>query len=522
MNSRRLFETATSALFISLAIQPAHAAEQQPRLAESATVSRNLLNAELSEILEREAGRQGFVKVVLRLTVPFAPELLLSEAERSQQRRDIAKAAFYLKKRLPQQWNVTSIDHLPYVEATLREGDIDTLRSLDGVSGVEISESFNWLHNFVRLRVMERTREVKAARPLTNRASKPTERIVGGTDAEPSTHPFQVGLLAKSVEDNFYAQFCGGTLVSSQYVVTAAHCSDFVHPTEVQVLVGTQRLDGSGQRVNVTSVTVHPNWNTRTDNYDVAVWKLSAPVTGLSFATLATTQPTTAGVALRATGWGTLWSEGERSETLQQVDVPYVPTVGRACQYQRGITAQMLCAGEAGKDSCQGDSGGPLTMNNGSGYTVLAGVVSFGTGCGDPGYPGVYANVASSNIHNFIISNTTSPTSENVIEFSVSNVSVSEEQRTVTLTVQRSSRAGTATVRYITSNNTAVSPSDYRSKTGTVRFARNTTTAKITISLKNDRVREGDESFFVNLSNPSSGFSIGETQQAIVSIADDD
>lgn len=161
-------------------------------------------------------------------------------------------------------------------------------------------------------------------------------------------------------------------------------------------------------------------------------------------------------------------------------------------------------------------------MNNGSGYTVLAGVVSFGTGCGDPGYPGVYANVASSNIHNFIISNTTSPTSENVIEFSVSNVSVSEEQRTVTLTVQRSSGAGTATVRYITSNNTAVSPSDYRSKTGTVRFARNTTTAKITISLKNDRVREGDESFFVNLSNPSSGFSIGETQQAIVSIADDD
>lgn len=56
------------------------------------------------------------------------------------------------------------------------------------------------------------------------------------------------------------------------------------------------------------------------------------------------------------------------------------------------ITQRMLCAGaySGGKDSCQGDSGGPLIVDN-----VLAGITSFGSGCGDPDFPGIYTNVAA-------------------------------------------------------------------------------------------------------------------------------
>ena len=58
------------------------------------------------------------------------------------------------------------------------------------------------------------------------------------------------------------------------------------------------------------------------------------------------------------------------------------------------ITDGMICAGEAGKDSCQGDSGGPMVGTNKAGETVLVGVVSWGIGCAQEGYPGVYARVA--------------------------------------------------------------------------------------------------------------------------------
>ena len=71
-------------------------------------------------------------------------------------------------------------------------------------------------------------------------------RIVGGTVAGAGDNPFQVALLRASQPNNAAAQFCGGTLVRPNMVVTAAHCSDFVTAPQVQVLTGTQLLDGTG------------------------------------------------------------------------------------------------------------------------------------------------------------------------------------------------------------------------------------------------------------------------------------
>ena len=84
-------------------------------------------------------------------------------------------------------------------------------------------------------------------------------------------------------------------------------------------------------------------------------------------------------------------------EKLHKVDVPFVSTDDCNASYNGNgysITDGMICAGEEGKDSCQGDSGGPMVASV-NGTSVLVGVVSWGIGCAQEGYPGVYARVAN-------------------------------------------------------------------------------------------------------------------------------
>lgn len=365
------------------------------KLADQDEILKSAIDTISQDLRSRET-----LDVVIQLSVPWAPEPLLSETEINEQRDDIAAAVNNVRRKLGTVNAFGPEIDKPYVKLNINADQLRRLITVPGVIAIQKAESYNWYRDFVRLRSGR-----GPAAQATSNIGGVTPQIVGGSTATSGVHPFQVGLLYKSVSDNFNAQFCGGTLVSERFVVTAAHCSDTIaNPSrEVQVLVGTQRLDGSGQRVNVSQVRVHPNWNTNTNDYDVAVWELSTPVTGIAFASLASTAPASPSDVLRVTGWGSLTYQGSYPIAMQQVDVPFVPTNGSGyCQSQGGITSRMICAGQVGKDSCQGDSGGPLTMNTGAGYTVLIGVVSFGNSCALANYPGVYANVANSNIRNFI------------------------------------------------------------------------------------------------------------------------
>lgn len=479
----------------------------------------------LSE-LAAEAGLKGSVDVVVKMAVPFAPETLLGLRERLKQRREIAVAAKHLQKEFPHssfsgQGDYVAYADMPYVKLRVSSAELEIVGKSPDLISIVPAKSFNWRRDFVQLRAAP-----KAGGTAGSRGATVTPKIVGGTDAAASTHPFQVGLMYKNaVRDDFNDQFCGGTLVAQKYVVTAAHCSDFIGnaAAEVQVLAGTQRLDQSGRRINISRVNVHPSWNTRTMDYDVSVWELSEAVTDIAFASLASAQPTVAGTSLRVTGWGSLAYQGYYPINLQQVDVPYVATSGGYCQYQGGITSRMICAGTAGKDSCQGDSGGPLTLDGGSGYTVLAGIVSYGNGCALANYPGVYTNVANSGISNYIqgIVNGT-PAPAKMIEFQSAAKSVGEGGRTVTLTLVRSSSTGAASVRYATGNGTATAGLDYRSASGTVNFKSGRSTATVSISITNDRIREGSEDFTVSLSSPSTGYGIGGNAATTVTILDND
>ena len=259
------------------------------------------------------------------------------------------------------------------------------------------------MRDYVRLRVEAMNMKVLGSRTpnVEGRAYGP--RIVGGTIAGAQDNPFQVALLHKDIANNFDALYCGGTLLKSNVIVTAAHCSDFVMADQVQVLTGTRNLDGTGTRRDVSEIAVHPDWDRDTYEKDVAVWRLSSEVRGTRFASIAAADGPI-GENLLVTGWGDMTPRGNFPIKLRKVEVPLISRMNcnDANSYKGAITEDMLCAGydAGGKDACSNDSGGPLTR--GADNTVLTGITSWGNGCARPNLFGVYTRVSNESVHNFI------------------------------------------------------------------------------------------------------------------------
>ena len=534
---RRFLAVALLGLSVSLtpALAQSDAKPGSPRLAEPTPPGASLGqlaedDADLQTVLNTlraEAAAKGSVKVAVRTAVPYAPEARLGDQERLQQRQEIAAAAKALRLALPATRSFEASEDKPHVIIDLNGAGLARLVAFPGLVRIFPEEQFNWQRDLVQMRVNAVTARNRNAQRLTSPADKRavTPKVVGGVVAAPSTHPFQIGIVAKRIRNNFQAQFCGGTLVAERYVVTAAHCIEDVTDAygQIQVLVGTQRLNRSGRRIGVAEVLMHPLYGSNQISpldYDVAVLRLTTPVTGIPFASLAASEPTVAGTILRSSGWGRLVYRGPKPSSLMEVDLPFVPTVDGSCINEEDITPRMICAGETGKDTCGGDSGGPLTINRGAGYTELVGIVSFGTGCGSEGYPGVYSNVADSSIKTFIENALSAPPP--AFNFAAATQTVSEGARRVTLTVTRESPVEAASVRFATADGTALNRSDFRSRSGIVRFRHGQSAATITITLVNDRVKEGDEAFTVTLSQPSSGWTIGANGTTTVTITDND
>jgi len=220
-------------------------------------------------------------------------------------------------------------------------------------------------------------------------------RIVGGQETEAHEYPWQVGLVSASGSH----PWCGGTLISSQHVLTAAHCTDGASPSSIAVLLGEHKIDDQNyNRVAISAITDHPGYNSGTLDSDFSILTLAEPVTfsdSVSPACLpASTSQDYAGQVATVSGWGTLSSGGNQPTVLNDVDVTI--QTNQACNdaYGNQITDNMICAAGPGKDSCQGDSGGPLVTQENGHYT-LVGVVSWGYGCAMANYPGVYARVTA-------------------------------------------------------------------------------------------------------------------------------
>ncbi|KAG7469189.1 hypothetical protein MATL_G00126300 [Megalops atlanticus] len=218
-------------------------------------------------------------------------------------------------------------------------------------------------------------------------------KIVNGENAVPGSWPWQV-----SLQESTGFHFCGGSLISQYWVVTAAHCG--VSPSRHRVILGEHNRQSNTEQIQVKFIAkaiTHPYYNRQNFNNDITLLKLSSPaqmtprVSPVCLATSSTSVPS--GTLCVTTGWGRTGTTSS-PHYLQQVALPLL-SPAQCKQYwgQNRITDAMICAGASGVSSCQGDSGGPLVCER-SGVWSQVGIVSWGTSNCNVRAPAVYARVS--------------------------------------------------------------------------------------------------------------------------------
>ncbi|XP_011292582.1 trypsin alpha [Musca domestica] len=244
-------------------------------------------------------------------------------------------------------------------------------------------------------------------------------RIVGGEVTTILSYPFQVSVQHQG------SHICGGSILAANIILTAAHCLEFPKAVkQYRIRAGSSSHSQGGQIMGIRRILIHEAYNLNDVNCDVALMLLSG---NLSFSrqVRAIDLPRPGAQVpsrskLFVSGWGLTSETGAISPTLNHVAVQLLDQgeCAESYRYIADITPQMFCAGlpDGGKDSCQGDSGGPLisyveaspstaairpkqTANSSIITTatrpIQYGIVSFGVGCAQKGYPGVYAKVAA-------------------------------------------------------------------------------------------------------------------------------
>ncbi|XP_057566757.1 chymotrypsinogen A [Hippopotamus amphibius kiboko] len=231
---------------------------------------------------------------------------------------------------------------------------------------------------------------VPAIQPVLSSLS----RIVNGENAVPGSWPWQV-----SLQDSTGFHFCGGSLISENWVATAAHCGV---STSHRVVAGEFDQGSNSESIQVLKIAKvfkNPSYSSLTTSNDITLLKLSTPAS-FSKTVSAVCLPKAsddfpAGMQCVTTGWGlTKYTNANTPDKLQQATLPLLSNTSCKTYWGSKITSSMICAGASGVSSCMGDSGGPLVCQKNGAWT-LVGIVSWGSSTCSTSRPGVYARVTA-------------------------------------------------------------------------------------------------------------------------------
>lgn len=231
---------------------------------------------------------------------------------------------------------------------------------------------------------------------LINSAS-PNDKIVGGGVVDPAK--------AETTHIVYFDGGCAGSVIAAKWIITAAHCEGLF---KRYVTAGHVNLKSKERfKLEIKKGYIHPKYSSETNSHDIALVELRYPIyfenMGIRKIEMLTAEMVEQGaidpgVVGTVMGWGATSEGGVYSRELLSVELPIVSrdVANAAGVYNGKVDESMIPAGFGGgkKDTCQGDSGGPLTIIGTSGKPILAGIISWGTGCARANQYGLYANVA--------------------------------------------------------------------------------------------------------------------------------
>lgn len=214
--------------------------------------------------------------------------------------------------------------------------------------------------------------------------------IVGGKQSSLSEHPYVVYLT-----DRHGRQYCGGTLIGADRVVTAAHCVDGRSESRLWVVAGREDTrSNAGTVAGVRGIWIPGGYQEPTQGKDIALLTLDRrlPYRTIQPAGRGDSELYAEGRQATVLGWGRTSESGDRTTRLRGAQVPMRTDRYCSSAYRDYVPEEMACAGyqNGGIDACQGDSGGPLISGG-----KLIGIISWGEGCARPGRPGVYTQVTT-------------------------------------------------------------------------------------------------------------------------------
>ncbi|MCN4145267.1 MAG: serine protease [Thiohalomonas sp.] len=231
-----------------------------------------------------------------------------------------------------------------------------------------------------------------------NTANAFQARIIGGIKVHIDKEKWK--FIASMKWDNNH--YCGASLISERWVLTAAHCW-FNTNSEPYEILAEDRIALGSYNLNlqtdykIKSLVIHPDYDHDTFDSDLAIFELKTPVDGIQPAILDRSTPLEGGLESWVAGWGITGHETVQDDLPVDLIEVMVPIMSKeACDdiYGTSITSSMFCAGyvDTRRDACYGDSGGPLIIYK-NGHWVQLAVVSWGTRCGETGYAGVYTHL---------------------------------------------------------------------------------------------------------------------------------